>query len=60
MRFFRNSGLYEEYENKGFNSHSRASLRKYKNMLSTYTRLIAENDYQVKPEIVKAIIKAAY
>jgi len=60
MRFLRNNGLYDEYEGKGFDSHTRSSLRKYRNMLSTYSSLMKENDYRMTPEIMRSIIEKAY
>ena len=51
--------LYEEYKDAYLNSHSIASLRKYKRMLPIYTQAIEANNHQLNLAGLQAIIAGA-
>ncbi len=50
--------MYDEYQNENLNSHSIASLRKYKRMLPVYNQALEANNYQLNMEGLEAILAA--
>jgi len=51
--------LYEEYRNTPLNSHSQASLMKYRRMLAAYKPIIEANNYTLEAGNLSDIINAA-
>lgn len=50
------ANLFEEHQNSNFNSHSMASLRRYRQILPIYNQVMKENNYRLNWEGFQKIL----